>query len=91
MNKGEFVKNIAQKTGETDKKANAFYKAFVETVVETLNKDEKIILSGFGSFEIKERKGRTGINPSNGEKVEIPQTKVPSFKMSKSFKDSFND
>ena len=91
MNKGEFVKIIAQKMGETDKKANAFYKAFVETVVESLNKDEKIILSGFGSFEIKERPSRTRTNPSNGQKVQIPQTKVPSIKMSKSFKDSFND
>ena len=50
MNKGEFVKTIAQKMGETDKKADAFYKAFIDTVAEALKDGEKINLVGFGSF-----------------------------------------
>ena len=90
MNKGELIKTIAQKTGETDKKVDAFYKAFVEAVTETLKKDEKVVLVGFGSFEIKEKPAREGINPRTGAKVNIPTTKVPTFKMSKSYKDGFN-
>ena len=90
MNKGEFIKAIAKKTGETDKKVDAFYKAFVETVTESLENGEKVVLVGFGSFEIKEKTAREGINPRTGAKVNIPATKVPAFKMGKSYKDSFN-
>lgn len=90
MNKGELVKRIAQKMGETDKKADAFYKAFMETVTEALQNEEKVSLVGFGSFEVKTKSAREGINPRTGAKVNIPETKVPVFKMSKSYKDSFN-
>ena len=90
MNKGELVKTIAQKMGVTDKKADAFYKAFIETVTETLKNDEKVVLVGFGSFETKNKPAREGVNPRTGAKVNIPETKVPTFKMSKSYKDSFN-
>ncbi len=90
MNKGEFIKAIAKKIGETDKKVDAFYKAFVETVTESLENGEKVVLVGFGSFEIKEKPAREGINPRTGAKVNIPATKVPAFKMGKSYKDSFN-
>ena len=90
MNKGEFVKTIAQKMGETDKKADAFYKAFIDTVAESLKDGEKINLVGFGSFELKDKPAREGINPRTGEKVSIPATKTPVFKMGKAFKDGFN-
>lgn len=90
MNKGEFIKSIAQKTGTTDKQADAFYVAFVATVEEALSKEEKIQLVGFGGFELKTKPAREGINPRTKEKVSIPESKVPVFKAGAAFKSQFN-
>lgn len=91
MNKGEFLKSIATKANFTAKEANAAYDAFVDTVVEALQAGDKIQLVGFGSFELKTKAARTGINPQTKAKVKIPASKAPVMKFGKSFKDLFND
>ena len=67
MNKGEFIKTLADKTGFTQKDAVAFYDAFIETITETLKGGEKVQLVGFGSFEVKARAERIGRNPRTKE------------------------
>ncbi len=90
MNKGQFIKSIAEKANLTNKEATAAYDAFVATVVEALKKGEKVQLIGFGSFELKKKAARVGINPQTKAQVKIPASVCPAFKVGKAFKDLFN-
>ena len=88
MNKTEFVAAIAAKTGLSKKDADAAYKAFVDTVVDAVKAGDKVALAGFGSFEVKTRAARTGINLKTKEKISIAASKAPAFKAAKAFKDA---
>ncbi len=88
MNKTEFIKAIAAKTGSTIKASGEFYEAFVSTVAEQLKKGEKISLVGFGTFEARKRPARTAINPATKQKVKVKACVVPALKFGKSFKES---
>ena len=88
MNKTELVASVAEKAGISKKDADAAVAAFVETVVDAMKANDKISLVGFGTFSVKERAARTGINPLTKEKINIAASKVPSFKAGKAFKDS---
>ncbi len=88
MNKTELVASVAEKAGISKKDADAAVAAFVETVVDAMKANDKISLVGFGTFSVKERAARTGINPLTKEKIKIAASKVPSFKAGKAFKDA---
>ena len=90
MNKGEFLRAIADETGFTLKDATAFYDAYNKVVVEAMQKNEKITLVGFGTYEAKQKPARTCTNPSTGAKVQVAACKAPSLKFGKSLKDSLN-
>ena len=91
MNKGEFIKAMAEKAGFTNKDAAIAYDAFVATVTEALKAGEKVNLVGFGSFEVKEVAAKTGINPQTKAPVEIPACKKPVMKFGKAYKDIINN
>lgn len=88
MNKTELVASVAEKAGISKKDADAAVAAFVDTVIETMKAGDKLSLVGFGTFEVKERAARTGINPATKEKIQIPASKAPAFKAGKAFKDA---
>ena len=90
MNKSEFSRAYADKLGVTIKEADGLFNAFVDTITESLKNDEYIHISGFATFEVKEKAERAGINPKTGEKIQLPPTKTPVFKFGKAYKDSFN-
>ena len=90
MNKTEFLRAIADKTGATLKATGEFYDAYVETVQGALAKNDKITLVGFGTYEAKKRPARTCLNPMTGAKVKVAACKAPAFKFGKNFKDSLN-
>ena len=90
MNKSEFIKAVAEKAKFTQKDAGIAFEAMVETVVEALKQGEKIAIAGFGTYELKKREARTGINPMTKQKVKIKATNVPAFKFGNSFKELFN-
>lgn len=87
MNKGDVVSAIANKAGFTLKDADEAYKAFVATVAEALKAGDDVALAGFGTFKVKTKAARKGINPQTKEVIDIPATKAPSFKFGKSFKE----
>lgn len=91
MNKAELVSAIAAKSELSKKDCEAALNGFISTVEETLEKGDKIILVGFGTFEVRERSERKGRNPRTGEEMVIPASKVPSFKAGKKFKELVND
>lgn len=87
MNKTELIAAVAQKAGLTKKDAERVVCATFDTITESLIKGEKVQLSGFGIFETKEREARVGRNPRTKEAIQIPTTKTPAFKASKTLKD----
>lgn len=90
MNKNELIRAIANNGGITLKEAACVLDGFIDTITQELKKGEKIQISGFGSFEIKTKPAREGVNPKTGEKIKITASKVPTFKFGKAYKDSFN-
>ena len=91
MNKTELVVSIAEKAAISKKDAEKALSAFLDTVAEELKKGEKIQLVGFGTFEVRERSAREGINPRTKEKIEIAATKVPAFKAGRALKDAVSE
>lgn len=90
MNKSELVAEVAAKTGDTKKVAEASVDAVVSVIKEALMEGEKVQLVGFGSFEIRERAARKGRNPRTSEELIIPASKAPIFKAGKQLKDLVN-
>ena len=88
MNKTELIAAVAEKTGLTKKDAERVINATFETVTASLAKGEKVAVSGFGNFEVKAREARVGRNPRTKETIQIPATKLPAFKASKTLKDA---
>ncbi len=80
MNKTELVASIAEKANITKKDAEKAVAAFVDTVVAELKAGEKVQLVGFGTFEVRERAARQGINPQTKETITIAASKNPVFK-----------
>ncbi|MFV0288564.1 MAG: HU family DNA-binding protein [Mycoplasmatales bacterium] len=90
MNKQELIVAISEKTGLSKKEAQSSIEATMDVIKEEINKGEKIQLIGFGNFEPKLNKARTGVNPATGEKIQIKESKSARFKVGKGFKDFLN-
>ncbi|MCM3194767.1 HU family DNA-binding protein [Priestia megaterium] len=88
MNKTELVDAVATKSELTRQDSKKAVDALFETISNTLAKEEKIQLVGFGTFEIRERAERTGRNPQTGEEMTIPASKAPAFKPGKELKEA---
>lgn len=87
MNKTELISAIAQKTGLTKKNSEAALNAFISTVEESLQRGEKVVLVGFGTFEVRKRAARKGRNPQTKQEILIPASKAPVFKAGKGLKE----
>lgn len=88
MTKAELVAEVAAKSGLSKKDAEKALTGVIDTITETLAKGESIQLVGFGTFEVRERSARTGVNPRTKEKIEIAATKAPAFKAGRHLKDA---
>ena len=87
MTKTELIAAVAEKAGLTKKDADRVVAATFETIAQALANGDKVQISGFGTFEIKDREARIGRNPHTKEAIDIPATRVPTFKPSKALKD----
>ena len=87
MNKTELIALVAENAGLTKKDTERVINAAVDAITASLIKGEKVQISGFGTFETKEREARVGRNPHTKEEIHIPATRVPGFKASKALKD----
>ncbi len=88
MNKAELIAVVAEKTGMSKKDTEAVIVATLNTITEAMTEGEKVQLVGFGSFEVKKREPRIGLNPKTLEKIEIPASKAPVFKAGKALKEA---
>ena len=89
MTKPELVEEVAKLTGLKKKDALASVDAVIATVKKVLKKNDKVQIVGFGTFEVRKRKARTGRNPRDPEKViKIPASKTPVFRPGKDLKET---
>ena len=88
MNKTDLIASAAESAGLTKKDTERVLNAAIDAITAALARGEKVQISGFGTFESKTREARVGRNPHTREAIEIPATKVPTFKASKALKDT---
>ena len=90
MNKTQLIQKIAENGNMTKKDAEAALNAVVAAISDAVAADEKVQVSGFGSFDVKARDARTGRNPKTGEAVEIAASKRIVFTAAQALKDKIN-
>ncbi|MFN4231392.1 HU family DNA-binding protein [Thermus sp.] len=87
VTKADLVDQVAAATGLKKKDVKAAVDAFLSKVEEALAGGNKVQLTGFGTFEVRKRKARTGVKPGTKEKIKIPATQYPAFKPGKALKE----
>jgi DNA-binding protein HU-beta len=90
VNKAQLVEALSERLGEDRKRTAATVEALLDTVYRTVQKGEKVALTGFGVFEKRDRAARTARNPATGEKVRVKKTSVPAFRAGQEFKNVVN-
>lgn len=90
MKKTELIAAVAEQSGLSKKDAEKALNATIDTIIKAVADGDKIQLTGFGTFEQRQRNARTGCDPRTGNTIEIPASKVPAFKAGKGFKDIVN-
>lgn len=89
MKKADLISTISEELGMTKKDSTAVVDLVFDQITKALAAGDKVSLVGFGTFSVRERAGRVGVNPAKkGETVVIPAAKVPAFKAGKALKDA---
>lgn len=88
MNKAELIAAVGDKSEMTKKDAEKAVNAVFTVIGETLSKQEKVQIAGFGTFDVRQRAARKGRNPLTNEEIMIPASKAPVFKAGKGLKET---
>ena len=88
MNKTELISAVAEKAAISKKDADSAVNAVIDVIIETVAKEEKVQVVGFGTFEVRSRNERQGRDPRTNSPITIPASKIPAFKAGKAFKDA---
>ncbi len=92
MNKSELVERMADRTGMTKADSQRAVNALFDTdngiITRALRRGDRVQITGFGTFETRERKARMGRNPRTGEQIRIGPTTSPTFRAGKALKDA---
>ena len=91
MNKTELIEKVSSKAEITKVEAGKVVAATLDSITEGLVADGKVVLVGFGTFEVRSRTARVGRNPQTGEQIKIAASKVPAFKPGKDMKEKVNE
>ncbi len=87
ISKADLVRELAEQTNMGQKDVKTLVDGLLSSISSHLKSGDKVQLTGFGTFEVRERSARTGVRPGTTEKIEIPASKYPAFKAGKSLKD----
>ena len=87
MNKAELIEEARFQTGLTRTQSREAVNTMISVITDSLARGEKVMLVGFGTFQVCSRKARTGRNPQTGEAIQIPARRVPVFKAGKDLKE----
>ncbi|MDP3997325.1 MAG: HU family DNA-binding protein [bacterium] len=89
VNKQQLIDKVTDATRLARKDVEEVINTFLENVIDKLSDDEKVNLTGFGIFEVRERKGRPGVNPRNpSEHITVPSVRVAKFRPGKTLKEA---
>lgn len=88
MQKTDFIKAVAEKANMSQKETKQVIDAALDVIADALQKGEKVTLTGFGTFEVRQRQEREGVNPQTRAKIKIPATKTPGFSASSTLKEA---
>ena len=88
MNKTELIAAVAENAGMSKKDGEKAVNAVLDAITGALVAGDKVQLVGFGTFDVKERAARVGRNPTTKEEIQIPASRVASFKVGKALKDA---
>ena len=91
MNKSELIEQVATLADIPKTVATKAVDAMLSAVSTTLAAGEEVVLLNFGTFDVKERRARTGRHPVTGDPINIEATKVPSFRAGKALKCAVNE
>ncbi len=91
MTKSDLIEAVARSCEVSKKNAELVVNTFLESIIESLNREEGVELRGFGSFRIRDRGARIGRNPRTGDSVKVKAKKVPYFKVGKHLKEVVNE
>lgn len=86
MTKADLVDLVAKKASLTNKAAKEALQAVLDAVRDALKRGEKVVVTGFGTFSVRNRAARTGRNPQTGASIQIPARKTPGFTAGKALK-----
>jgi len=88
MQKTDFVKSVAERANVSQKEAKQVIDSALDIITESLKGGEKVTLTGFGTFEVRQRQEREGVNPQTRQKIKIAATKTPGFSASSTLKEA---
>jgi integration host factor subunit beta len=90
MTKADLIEEVSTISRLSKKSSEVIVNTFFESIVDSLQRQEKIELRGFGSFKLRQRRARIGRNPKTGARVEVPAKVVPYFKPGKDLRELVN-
>jgi len=90
MTKADIIEGVYEKVGFSKKESAEIVELVFDTVKETLERGDKIKISGFGNFQVRQKKARVGRNPQTGKEIEISARRVPTFRPSQVLKTALN-
>src|SRR5215212_8318162 len=90
MTKADVIESVCNKVGFSKKESAEIVEMVFDTLKDTLERGEKIKLSGFGNFVVREKKSRVGRNPQTGQEIEISARRVLTFRPSQVLKNALN-
>lgn len=88
LNKKIIAEKVAESHNMTKKEALEIVDLVFDSITDSLKNNERVDITNFGKFEVKNRAGHVGINPQTKEKIEISSSKLPTFRASKVLKES---
>lgn len=87
MQKTDFIKAVAAKAEVSQKDAKQIIDMALDVIADALAQGQRVTLTGFGTFEVRQRQEREGVNPQTGKKITIPATRTPGFSASSTLKE----
>lgn len=86
--KMDLIEELASRAGFTKRASDDALNSLVDIITAKLSRGEKVTVTGFGTFLVRQRAARTGRNPQTGAPIQIPAQKTPAFRAGSALKDA---
>jgi integration host factor subunit alpha len=90
MTKVDIIESIYEKVGFSKKEVSKIVESVFDIIKDTLQREDKIKISGFGNFVVRKKRSRRGRNPQTGDDIEITSRRILTFKPSQVLKGALN-